>query len=141
MSSPVDMFRALLKSAGHSVTRARLAVFRTLLAQEEPLSMHELIRQTPGVNRASIYRAVDLLERLGIVQRINTGWKYKLELTDKFVAHHHHITCVQCGRTIRMNEDELEDLIHTLAAKHKFTPTIHQIEIQGTCFACQQQAG
>jgi Fur family ferric uptake transcriptional regulator len=84
-----------------------------------------------------VYRAVDLFERLGVVQRLHTGWKYKLELSDKFTEHHHHLTCVRCGRTVAMNEDELERLIHRLAGEYDFLPTAHQIEIQGLCATCR----
>jgi Fur family ferric uptake transcriptional regulator len=136
MGSAREAFKELLKSNGQSVTKARLSVFEVLLGQE-PLAMHELVKRAGQIDRASVYRAVDLFERLGIAQRLNTGWKYKLELTDKFAEHHHHLTCVHCGRTIAMNESELEDLITKLAAAHHFTPKAHQIEIQGLCAECQ----
>lgn len=137
MLSLEETFKAMLKKGGQSVTRARLAVFRALSGQE-PMSMNELVARTTGTDRASVYRAVELFERLGIVQRLNTGWKYKLELTDKFAAHHHHLTCVNCGRTMAMNESELESIIEELAAEHHFKPSAHQIEIQGLCESCNR---
>ncbi len=133
----MDAFKELLKANGQSVTQARLAVF-TALSGKEALSMHELTEQVSGVDRASVYRAVDLFERLGIVQRVNTGWKYKLELTDKFAAHHHHLTCTQCGQAIAINEDDLEKTIKKLAISHGFAPSTHQIEIQGVCETCRR---
>lgn len=102
--------------------------------------MHQLVERVPAADRASVYRAVDLFERLGVVQRLNTGWKYKLELTDKFAAHHHHLTCLQCGHTTPMNQTELEQVLEKLAASHGFTPTAHQIEIQGYCSNCSRYA-
>jgi Fur family transcriptional regulator, ferric uptake regulator len=132
-------FTELLKTSGNSVTEARTKVFTTLLGKE-PLSMGELVGQVKGVDRASVYRAIDLFERLGIVQRLYTGWKYKLELTDKFAEHHHHLTCIHCGRTIPMNEAELESVIERLSATHDFVPAAHQIEIQGACKACRDKA-
>jgi Fe2+ or Zn2+ uptake regulation protein len=131
----MDEFKRLLKASGQSVTAARLAVFGALSGQE-PLSMRELTEQVSRVDRASVYRAVDLFERLGIIQRINTGWKYRLELTDKFAAHHHHLTCTRCGKSIAISEADLEDTIEKLASAKGFTPTAHQIEIQGICDTC-----
>lgn len=136
MSSAREAFKELLKINGQSVTKARLQVFEALLGQE-PLAMHTLVERAGKVDRASVYRAVDLFERLGIVQRLNTGWKYRLELSDKFAEHHHHLTCIRCSRTVAMNEADLESLIAKLAAGHHFRPTAHQIEIQGVCGACQ----
>lgn len=136
MSSPKEAFTKLLKENGQSVTSARLAVFEALLGSE-PISMHELVRRAGQIDRASVYRAVGLFERLGVVQRLNIGWKYKIELTDHFAEHHHHLTCTSCGKTIPMNEHELETLIAKLAADHNFKPTAHQIEIQGLCENCK----
>jgi Fur family transcriptional regulator, ferric uptake regulator len=136
MSSVKETFRKLLKEQGYSITQARTAVFEALLDQE-PLSMHDLVARTKAVDRASVYRAIDLFERLNVVQRLNTGWKYKIELTDIFTEHHHHLTCVQCNRTVAMNEQALEGFIDNLARQHGFKPTAHQIEIQGICEKCQ----
>ena len=136
MVSGKELFKSLLKDAGQSITTARMHVFDALDSQE-PLSMHELVLRARGVDRASVYRAVQLFERLGIVQRLNTGWKYKIELTDKFAEHHHHLTCLQCGKTIAIGEAELEDVLAGIAACHRFKPSAHQIEIQGYCENCQ----
>jgi len=136
MASSQEIFKALLKANEQSITKARLHIFKALLGQE-PLAMHDLVEKVGQVDRASVYRAIDLFERLGIVQRLNTGWKYKLELTDKFAEHHHHLTCTECGHTIPMNEAELEDLVTKLAAAHHFKPIAHQIELQGICALCQ----
>jgi Fur family transcriptional regulator, ferric uptake regulator len=136
MSSAIKIFTQLLKREGRSVTKARLIVFEQLLGPE-PQSMHELVARCQGIDRASAYRAVELFEKLGIVQRLHTGWKYKLELSDKFAAHHHHLTCQNCGQSLAINGQELESFIDQLAAAHAFVPSAHQIEIQGLCSACQ----
>lgn len=135
MSSPQETFQKILKEQGSSMTAARRAVFEALLGQE-PLSMHELVKRLQAVDRASVYRTIDLFERLGIVQRLNTGWKYKIELTDKFCDHHHHLTCTDCGRTVAINTQSLEQFIEQAAAEYGFRPTAHQIEIQGVCGDC-----
>lgn len=128
----------VLKEHGQSVTRPRLAVFEALLGQE-PMTMHELVGEVSTVDRASVYRTIELFERLGIVQRLHMGWKYKLELTDTFAEHHHHLTCMQCDRTIPMNEIALEHIIDRLAAVHHFRAVSHQIEIQGYCSSCSKK--
>jgi Fe2+ or Zn2+ uptake regulation protein len=136
MASPKETFIELLRQGDSRVTKARLTVFEQLYSQE-PLSMHELVQRSQGIDRASVYRAVELFEQLGIVQRFHLGWKYKIELTDRFAAHHHHLTCLGCGKTIPINERDLEHVVDELVAHHNFTPTAHQIELQGYCAACQ----
>lgn len=139
MASPKEVFSRLLKDNGQSITAARMTVFEALLGHD-PMSMHELVKRAGAIDRASVYRAVGLFEQLGVVQRINLGWKYKIELTDRFSEHHHHLTCTSCGKMITMNERELETLISKLATDHNFAPTAHQIEIQGLCTECRKPA-
>ena len=121
-----------------SVTKQRVFVFG-LLENREPISMAELNELTKGqLDRASLYRIVSVFENMGIVRRINIGWKYKIELSDKFADHHHHLTCIGCDRIIPINENELETFIEGLAQSHQFSPVDHQIEIQGYCEDCIQ---
>lgn len=138
MLDPLDQFKATLKNHGQSVTQSRLIVFEALQDQE-PLTMRQLINRCKvPVDRASIYRTVTLFERLSIVQRLQIGWKYKLELSDAFHHHHHHLTCRHCGSTIDLSEDtELETKLKNLADEHHFLMEHHQLEIQGLCRNCQ----
>jgi Fe2+ or Zn2+ uptake regulation protein len=88
-------------------------------------------------DRASVYRTISIFEKLGIVQRLQSGWKYKLELSNAFTKHHHHLTCSKCGIIIPLNKDNiLEDRLHNLALELGFVPNDHQIEITGLCRSC-----
>lgn len=139
MSEPLDQLKTTLKTNRQSLTTVRLAVFSALQGKE-PQTMRELVEACGGqVDRASVYRTVALFERLGIVQRLQIGWKYKLELSDAFHQHHHHLTCSRCGITIPLPEDtSLERRLHQLAQTQGFTMQGHQLEIQGLCKNCSQ---
>ena len=81
-----------------------------------------------------------IFEQTGIAQRVYIGWKYKVELTDIFTHHHHHISCLSCHKLIAISEDaEIEELIQGLAKKHQVAITGHQLEVQGYCKDCQRQ--
>ena len=139
MSEPRQEIATLLKHHNLSVTKQRLAVFE-LLEGREPVSMYELYELAKGqLDRASLYRTVSVFEELGIVRRVNIGWKYKVELSDRFTEHHHHLTCLKCYKVVPISEDELEAFIGTLSAKYKFKPIEHQIEVQGYCETCAPQ--
>lgn len=100
--------------------------------------MHELLLACPTVDRASIYRTVALFEKLGIVQRLQIGWKYKLELTDSFIHHHHHLSCSQCGKIVALPENaDLEAALLALATSRGFSAQDHQLEIRGLCGDCR----
>lgn len=102
--------------------------------------MHELfLRAIGAVDRVSLYRIIRIFEQTGIAQRVYVGWKYKIELTDIFTHHHHHISCLGCHKLIAISEDaEIEKLIHELATKHQVIAKSHQLEVQGYCKDCQQ---
>lgn len=102
--------------------------------------MQVLVSRAGGrVDRSSIYRTIDLYEQLGVVHRLNVGWKYKIELSDAFSEHHHHMHCTNCGTTYPMPANHmLETMIDTVAAKEDFSPRSHQLEIYGLCANCRQ---
>jgi len=139
MSNPkIHLLEKILKDNTHSVTQPRRLVFEAL-AHKESQSMHEIIQQVAEqVDRVSVYRIIELYEKLGIVQRITIGWKYKLELSDIFLEHHHHLSCSRCGKIIAVKDSQrLETLISELSQAHNFHLTNHQLELQGYCQQCQ----
>lgn len=132
-----ELLRKVLKDSGCSLTMPRSVVCE-LLWNQEPQSMRELTIRSRGlIDRASLYRTVDLFERLGLVRRIYIGWKYRVELSDVFTHHHHHISCIDCGKVVAITEDaEIERLIQQVSQRHGFTAAAHQLEVTGRCPDC-----
>ncbi len=137
IATVIDQLQIELKNAGFSLTKPRLTVFSALQGTK-PKTMRELIYGLEGViDRASVYRTISLFENLGIVLRIQHGWKYKLELSDNFIPHHHHLTCQLCQRVISFDEPEgFELMIDTIATENGFIPNSHNLEILGYCPQC-----
>ena len=135
----LEQLRKFLQNSGYSVTKPRQAVF-VALDEAGPITMDQLIETlSTHVNRASVYRTVDLFEKLGVIQRIQIGWKYKIELSNAFQAHHHHITCMRCGMIVPFQERaDLNTALDVLAFEYGFTVTNHMIELQGYCAKCKQ---
>jgi Fur family ferric uptake transcriptional regulator len=135
-----DKLEQILKKRSYSVSSPRQVVFEAL-QNMEPQSMRELLAACqPKIDRATLYRTINLFEKLGIVQRLQIGWKYKLELSNAFQEHHHHLSCRQCGQLIPLPEDDrLEKRLHELADRVGFIPEDHQVEIRGLCKTCQQK--
>jgi Fur family ferric uptake transcriptional regulator len=130
-----------LKDQGYSLTKARRNVFNAL-ADSDALSMNQLIRKLQHkMDRSSIYRTIELFEKLGIVNRLQIGWKYKLELSEAFAGHHHHATCLNCNKVLAFEESqELENGIHDLAEQLGFKLTSHALELRGLCKNCQVES-
>lgn len=131
-------FQKILTDNNHRITKARENVFKLLMGPE-PQSVRELLEKSGGtIDRVSLYRNVELFEKLGIVHRIYIGWKYKLELSDQFVSHHHHLSCLKCGQVIDIQDEKhIDEFIHEVADKFGFTPRRHQFEIDGYCKNCR----
>ena len=134
-----DIFATMLRDNGYSLTKSRQAVF-TILSNGNPLTMSELVKLCGSIDRASVYRSVELFEKISVAHRLYTGWKYRIELTENFDHHHHHATCTECGRNIVLEEDtSFETAIQKLANQYHFSVTSHQVELSGLCEMCRQK--
>ncbi len=132
------LFQEYLKSKNVSVTSPRLKIFEALSTIHEPVSMNQLIKLSAPLDRVTVYRVVELFEKISVIHRIQIGWKYKLELSDIFHQHHHHITCSQCGKIVSIEEPKgLEETLKTLGALKGFIIESHMLELIGTCKNCQ----
>ncbi len=139
MQPKITTLSATLKQHSYSLTTARKTVF-TVLAEHGALTMHELISYCSGIDRASVYRTVELFETLAITHRVHIGWKYKVELSDSFDHHHHHATCTRCAASIILEEDStFEEAIKRLANHYEFSVHSHQVELFGLCAECQKK--
>lgn len=125
----------ILKEQGFSATKTRMAVLRAVLSNQ-PASMHQLITALPSVDRATVYRTIDLYVDLGIAKKVSTGFKYLIELGDSFQEHHHHLTCLRCESVIDVQTPEIEYAISQTAANNGFRPIRHDLEITGYCASC-----
>jgi Fur family transcriptional regulator, ferric uptake regulator len=138
MNGVTKSLKETLKDGGYSLTNARQQVFNAL-TDSDTLSMNQLVRKLQHkMDRASVYRTIDLYEKLGIVNRLQIGWKYKLELSQDFADHHHHAACMQCGKVIAFEEaEDLQEQIEQIAKNLHFSVASHSLEIRGLCPTCQ----
>lgn len=134
---PLETLKAILKQNGYSLTEPRKLVFSSLLGKKPQSMNHLVISMKNKADRASVYRNIELFEKLGIVHRLNIGWKNKFELSEAFIGHHHHFFCTNCGKTYSLGANAmLETMIDTVARKAGFSPHGHQLEIYGLCQNC-----
>lgn len=133
----LDRLKATLKASGHSFTSSRQKVFEEL-AKQGPVTIASLaMRCAPEIDRATVYRSVELFEKLGILNRIWHGFKNQIELSEIFTPHHHHAMCLGCKQSIDIINPELEKQLSSIAKRHEFLALSHTIELSGYCKTCQ----
>ncbi len=130
-------FKKLLKSNNYFVTAPRMRMFG-LLQHHPAVTVKQLLNLIEKHDRSTVYRNIEVFEKLGIINRLRLGWHTKIELSDIFQHHHHHIACVKCGKVWTLKENRvIEKAIIDLAASKNFQPMDHQLEIRGFCQTCQ----
>lgn len=130
----------LLKKHGYSLTRPRLGIFEALQETKEPMTVVDLASRLLGIDKVSVYRTIDIFEKTGVVHRVWTGFKSKIELAEVFSPHHHHFTCLKCGRTIPLESKELERDLKSIETANGFILLQHSVELSGYCSDCAKNA-
>ncbi len=137
-----DHAEATLAAAGRKRGGARRAVLELLGHQTCALTAVEieqaLSAESRAVSRASIYRILDELERLGLVARVETGQamvRYE-RAHGSGEEHHHHLVCDTCGLVMPFSDDALERAIDALSARVPLAVSEHEIVLRGVCHAC-----
>jgi Fur family ferric uptake transcriptional regulator len=134
---------AQLAAAGYRRGAAREAVLGLLDQERCALSAFDIedaLRASDrSVARASIYRILDQLERLQLVQRVETGQGVvRYEASRGEHGHHHHLVCDHCGRLVPFADEELEQTIDKLSRRVPFEVSDHEIVLHGACGSCSR---
>jgi Fur family ferric uptake transcriptional regulator len=133
--------RDALSAAGHRTGGAREAVVSLLANQTCCLSAQEISDELrdngTDVGLASIYRALDLLGEMGLVQRVEIGeGGARFEPVVPGGEHHHHAVCDTCGRVTAFEDERLEQQLERLAGRLRHSMSGHDIVIHGDCARC-----
>jgi Fur family ferric uptake transcriptional regulator len=126
-----------LSAAGFRSGGGRRRVLELLGSQDCALTALEIDRRLPEVGRATVYRALDQLESLGLVQKVDlAGEAAGYERVDPEGQHHHHLVCERCGRVVAFEDEGLERAIGALTMRPDFTVSSHEVTLRGECARC-----
>jgi len=137
-----EQARSALSGAGYRRGGARAAVIEALSEQDCAITALELEeklrRRDEGVGRASIYRALEQLEQLGLLQRLEVcRGTAGYERVEPDGEHHHHAICRECGRLIPFEDPSLERAIEKVAGRMSFDVAEHDVVLRGVCERCE----
>lgn len=130
----------LLRVNGTRLTSQRQLVIRRAVAYlhftAEEL-VHDVQAIDPSVARGTVYRALSLLHKTGVVEKHDFRYgapNYEVTFAK---AHHDHLMCVQCGEIIEFQEPRVETLQQEVVKRYGYQLLSHTHKLYGLCRACQ----
>jgi Fur family ferric uptake transcriptional regulator len=131
-----------LKGAGFRAGGARAAVLDAMAGQSCCVSaqeLHQRVREEGrSVGVASVYRVLDELVELRLVQRIDVGDGIaRFEPAQPDGDHHHHVVCDDCGKVEPFADPTLESAIESASKRLGFSVDAHEVVLRGECGDCR----
>jgi Fur family ferric uptake transcriptional regulator len=136
--------RQIFRERQYKLTTQRQNILQAFVDHpEQHLSaedVHGIVRRSaPETGLATVYRTLELLSDLDILQKLDFGdGRHRYEINETSTPHHHHhLICLYCGKVREFEDDLLETLETAVARKSKFNIVDHQLKFYGYCQECQ----
>jgi Fe2+ or Zn2+ uptake regulation protein len=130
----------VLRSQGHRVTTPRRFLIRCLIEAGGHRTADELAAEVqsraPDVHISTIYRNLEELERLGVIEHAHLGHgaaSYHLASLP-----HGHLVCSECGKTIEVPDGLFAPLARRVRVDYGFTIDPHHFAMVGRCSSCAE---
>jgi Fur family ferric uptake transcriptional regulator len=128
-----------LSEQGYRLTPQRMLVLSAIENSNDHISAEEIYAQVvvkyPYVNISTVYRTLELLNRLGLVTETDLGGG-RVRYHPAGKGHHHHLVCQECGKVIDLDETVLYPLKKVLLREYKFSADLRHLAIFGRCADC-----
>jgi Fur family ferric uptake transcriptional regulator len=131
-----------LRRSGHRASKRRAAVIELLGRQSCVLSAREISERLRAegepVGIATVYRTLELLGELRLVQRLEMGSDPGLyePAMPSGQDHHHHFVCDRCGEVTPFDDPGIERAIEKLAERLDYAVGDHDVVLRGGCPDC-----
>jgi Fur family ferric uptake transcriptional regulator len=133
-----DDWQAQLRARGYRLTPQRQLVLEAVgeLGHGTPEEIAGAVRRTAtAVNISTVYRTLELLEELGLVQHTHLGHgapTYSIPSDDDHV----HLVCRDCGGVEEIETALLEEVVRRLSSERGFTVDVGHFAVFGRCAGC-----
>ena len=127
-------------------TQPRAVIARSLIRLGKSgaaFSADELIRRlhrsNPRIGRATVYRSIEKLVRMKLLDRIDfsDGTHYFRLCGSE--SHHHHLACTKCHRVVDLDFCLDEDQMAAIGRQQSFSIEDHAITLFGHCRDCRSK--
>jgi Fur family ferric uptake transcriptional regulator len=141
MAEPQPIVTAL-ENAGYRLTGPRRALADLIVARQgSTFTAADLVADVRerrlGIGRATVFRSIELLESVGVLERLelqNGNHAY----VSCVPTHHHHVICARCARATEIGDVGLGALAREVARRTGYRIDEHRLELYGLCPACQR---
>jgi Fur family peroxide stress response transcriptional regulator len=127
-----------LRSKGYKATPQRIAICRIALNSRAHPSAQEVYAEVkkihPTVSLATVYKTLEVLRDLDLVQEINFP-KRKARF-DSYMNPHINLICLKCGIITDLEDVAVKEITREVAAATKFKPTGQRVDVYGICQKC-----
>lgn len=131
---------AMLRDKGFKVTPQRLAIYNVLANTKAHPSAEMIFNELqpiyPTMSLATVYKTIEILREIGLVQILNAGedsFRY-----DANMMPHSHIRCLECGRVDDLEDIDAAPFIEKVSAATPYEVTGQQFYFYGICPACRE---
>lgn len=134
-----------MRNRDYKLTPQRQTILRIFLKHvDQHLSaedVYQLVKPLyPDIGLATVYRTLDILAELGVLQRNDFGdGRSRYEFSRQDEHHHHHLICLRCGSVSEFDDDLLESLEAMIGKRTKFKVVDHVLKFYGYCAKCQAE--
>lgn len=141
-SSCYDQWIDALSCSGYRVTAPRRAIVEIMANSSralEPLEIYDLGRKEyPGMGLVTVYRTLEKLEELELVQRVHhpQGCHKYLHAAQ---GHEHLVLCTRCGRAEYFKGSDISELLNNVANDTGFVIHEHWLQLFGLCKDCKNR--
>jgi Fur family transcriptional regulator, ferric uptake regulator len=134
-----------VEARGVRLTAQRRVLIETIQEAATHLDAASLLtlarRKDPKINRATVYRTIELLKGLGVIDELDlmhlNGEKHYYEV--KTQNDHLHLACFDCGEIGEFSSPTFEQLKREISKENGFLIKVIRLEVGGLCSLCARQ--
>lgn len=140
MLTPIEL-TVKLRENGYKVTPQRLAIYDVLEKNDEHPSAEVIYKKLrpkyPSMSFATVYKTVEILNKIDVIQILNTG--EDSNRYDANVSKHYHIQCTECGKIENIEATEIPGAQESIVKNTGYSLSGEQVYFYGVCPMCQRK--
>lgn len=134
-----DKVFAYLHNREARLTKHLKTIINTIISHTSPVDAKTIYRELKlsgkTIDLSTIHRILDKLHSLEVLDSLYGEKANYYELSSNFLPHHHHFTCMKCGKITDIDSCMIEPILNKI--ENIGTPISHSFEIKGICNKCK----